>query len=135
MHEVDARAVDGRAIVLEAIERAFLRAPVVLALPIRHELAQVRGVRAVAPIRARQLIGPARAREALVEIAQHGGRNVDREALDARAFLTDGWAHEGDAKSREAGSSEQSGKVHVVILAKLGSSYSSRSRPWLTLKT
>ena len=115
--EMDARAVDGRAIVLEAVQRAFLLAPVVLPLPIVDELAQVRRVRAVAPARARQLIGPARAREPLVEIAEHGGGHVDREALDARALaLSARWRREAHRKSREARGGEQPGVTHVVIL-------------------
>jgi hypothetical protein len=81
VHEMNPHAVDRSAIVLEAFQRTLLRAPVVLVLPIGDELAQIGGVGAVAPARARQLIGPARAREALVEIAQHAGRGLDREAL------------------------------------------------------
>jgi hypothetical protein len=80
--QVQAEAVDVRAEVRQRVDRALLRAPVEPGLPVAHELAHVAEARAVVPARALDLVRPARAREALAEVVEHGLRDVDGERSD-----------------------------------------------------
>ena len=68
--EVQIDALQGRAVLLEGIEIRLLRAPVVLVLPVGGELSGVREARPVAPPCARDLVRPARAVQALVQIGK-----------------------------------------------------------------
>ena len=58
-------------------------APVVAVAPVGDQLAQVGEVGAVVPARAGDLVGKARAREALAQIGEHGVGDGDAKRLDA----------------------------------------------------
>jgi len=59
--EVDLDAVDRRLELVELVQFAFLRAPVVLIAPIRDQLLEVRGIRPVVPVGIVEAVGVLRA--------------------------------------------------------------------------
>src|SRR5690606_38094705 len=80
--EVDLEPADLGAELLELVEPRLGRTPVELVAPVRDQLAHGVEVRAVAPARAGDLVGKARAREALAQVRQDGIRNRDAIGLD-----------------------------------------------------
>src|SRR5439155_6289369 len=85
--EVNAEPADVGAELQEGIEPAFRGAPVVAVAPVRHEVAQVREVRAVGPAPAGDLVGEPGAGEALAEVGEGGVGNVDAERLDVHGVV------------------------------------------------
>src|SRR5439155_3484590 len=83
--EVDAEAADAGAELREGVEPRLGRAPVEALTPVGDQVAQVGEVRAVGPARAGDLVGEARAREALAQVGQDGVGDGDAEGLDVHA--------------------------------------------------
>ena len=79
MDEVDLLTVDVGEEVRPTVEPLLLRAPVELGAPVVAEVLEVREIGAVVPAAARNLVGPARAREPLAEVVEHGLGNLDPE--------------------------------------------------------
>ena len=82
--EVDRLAVDGRRELRQLVDPGLLGAPVERGAPPLGESLEVVERHALAPALARQGVGPARARESIVEIVEVGLRDVDAERADAR---------------------------------------------------
>src|SRR5215213_4758668 len=68
--EVQIDALQRHAVLLEVVQLRLLRTPVVLVLPVGGELSRVREAHPVAPPGARDLVWPARALQALVQIGK-----------------------------------------------------------------
>ena len=68
----------------QRLNRVFLRAPVELRAPVLAQVLEVREIGAVVPTAARDLVGPARAREPVAEVVEHRLGNLDAERSDAR---------------------------------------------------
>ena len=83
--EVNAEAADGGPELRKAVQCRFGRSPVVALPPIRDELPQVGEVRSIRPARTRDLVGKARARQALAKVEENGVRNGDSEGFDLHA--------------------------------------------------
>ena len=88
--EVDAEPADAGAELREAVERRLVRAPVVAIAPVGDQLAQVGEVRPVGPAGAGDLVGEARAREALAQVGEDGVRHGDAKRLDLHGRLLRG---------------------------------------------
>ena len=69
--EVDRHAVDLGAELRIGVDCAFVLAPVVAVDPVGHQLLEVGGVGAVLPAFVGEVVGPARALEARLQIAEH----------------------------------------------------------------
>ena len=82
VEEVDVLPVDRGRELRVLVEPRLPGAPVVAAAPVVGELLDVGARHAVAPPGAGQLVGPARARETLVEVVQHGLGDLDPERSD-----------------------------------------------------
>ena len=82
MDEVDRLAIDRGAEVRELVQPRLLRSPVERVAPVLHQLAHVVHWDPVLPAGAVDLIGPARAGEAVLEVAQGGVLDGDLERLD-----------------------------------------------------
>jgi hypothetical protein len=83
--EVDAEAPDLGAEVGEPVELRLLLAPIEAVSPVVRQLPQVGQVRAVVPARPRDLVGEARAIQALPQVVERIPRDTDVEGLHAHA--------------------------------------------------
>jgi hypothetical protein len=82
---VDAEPTDPGAELRKPVERRLVDAPVVALAPVGDQLAQVGEVRPIGPAGARDLVGEARAREALAEVGEDGVGHGDAIRLDLHA--------------------------------------------------
>src|SRR5207249_11854544 len=78
-------AADAGAELRQRVEPRLRHAPVEALAPVGDQLAQVGEVRTVGPARAGDLVGEARAREALAQVGQDGVGNGDTEGLEVHA--------------------------------------------------
>ena len=79
MNEVNLLAVDLGEEVRPTIEPILLRAPVEGRAPVLAQILQVREIGSVIPRGVRDLIGPARARQAITQVFDVGVGNLDAE--------------------------------------------------------
>src|SRR5207244_13069132 len=79
-------------VVRPPVEALFLGAPVELRAPVVAQVLQVEEVGAVVPARARDLIGPARARQALAQVVELRLGNLDAERRDVVRHVLDATA-------------------------------------------
>src|SRR5215469_9952288 len=89
MDKVNLLPVDDCGVLVETIDSRFLRAPVVLRLPVVRQVADFLDVCPVFPSCARQLIGPAGRRQSSLEIDKNVVRNVHFERSDGGRILLD----------------------------------------------
>jgi hypothetical protein len=84
--EVDPDPVELGAEVRERVQFSLLRAPVVLAGPVREQLAQVLEVGALLPSGARRRVGPAGVADARPQVGQYALVDLDREGLSYQGW-------------------------------------------------
>ena len=82
VNEMNARAVDVGAEVVERVEPALLLAPVELVSPVAEHVAQVREIGALAPRISRRSVRPTRCADARSKVRQHIVIEPDRERRD-----------------------------------------------------
>ncbi len=82
VQEVDCRAIDGGGELRKCVEPGLPRAPVIRRAPVFGQLLEIRKRHAAAPANARQVIGPAGARQPLAQVVEISLRNVDAKRPD-----------------------------------------------------
>ena len=85
---VNADAVDLDPVVAVRVHRRLVAAPVVVVPPVVDELTQVGAVGSVAPVVVVEVLGEARAGEAVAQVGEVGVGNLDRERLGLHADKT-----------------------------------------------
>ena len=88
VNEMNVEAVDAGRELVELVETLLGGSPVELLAPVGDELLEIRQVRAVIPVRAGDLSGKSRARQALLQIGKDGIFDVNLERDDR--FLAQG---------------------------------------------
>src|SRR5436305_14148798 len=87
MQEVDGLTVDLGRVLRELIQSGLVLAPVVAGTPVLGQILEIVERNAPAPADARQLIGPASAGQAIVQVVQIGLGNGYFEWLDTHVYL------------------------------------------------
>ena len=95
MDEVDLLSVDGGRVLVEAVEGGFVRAPIVLVLPIGDELAHICQVGSHGPWLPGRVRRPHRVRQPAAQVGKVLVVDMNVESLDVRLRSARGWRHRG----------------------------------------